>query len=343
MTKLLTSLALLLSLAAHAADEAPKADVPGSSDHPVLSRFSGSLLVGYRQQDWAQRELPSAEGTGKAGADRFEKPLKVEGRVTQLYYLGPLGKSPLEVFRNHQQALQAAGFKLRWGCDRGGPEGCAKPYFALQKHDRMQGMAWAKGSLQGVTGGKSGTTWSLPDSISYEEGRLMVGTLSRAGQTLELLLYTSVADNEHTQRAATYIEIVEPKAMQTGQVTVDLNAIQAGLKDEGRIALYGLQFDTGKSVLKPESQAQLAPMVALLKGQPALKVFIVGHTDNVGAFEANRALSLARAQAVVAALQQAGIAADRLSAQAAASFAPVASNASEAGRAKNRRVELVAQ
>ena len=74
------------------------------------------------------------------------------------------------------------------------------------------------------------------------------------------------------------------------------------LKAEGKIALYGLLFDTGKTELKPESKAQLDAMAELLKSQPALKAWIVGHTDNVGGFEANEKLSLARAQAVVAAL-----------------------------------------
>ena len=84
-------------------------------------------------------------------------------------------------------------------------------------------------------------------------------------------------------------------------------------------------------------------MVAVLKAQPAVKVFIVGHTDNVGGLDANVKLSQGRAQAVVAALTQRGIAANRLAAHGNANYAPVASNASEDGRAKNRRVEMVLQ
>lgn len=95
---------------------APKADVPGARDHPVLQRFSGSLLVGYAQQDWDQRQFPDARGAAKDDK-RFANPVAVEGKVTRLYYLAPLGKSPLEVFRNYQQALQAAGFKTTWTCE----------------------------------------------------------------------------------------------------------------------------------------------------------------------------------------------------------------------------------
>lgn len=332
-------LALCLPLWTQAA--APRGDVAGAADHPLLKRFSGSQLVGYDRQDWAARTLPDASGV-KKDPDRWAKPLQVEGKVTRLFYLAPLGKSPLEVFRNHQQALQAAGFKTRWTCESE-QQGCATAYFALSHADAMKGMSWAEGGVPGRTQGQAHAEWPLAESISYEEGRMLVGTLSQGGSTVQVLLYSSVAANEYTKQAATYIEIVEPKAMTTGQVSVDAKAIGQGLKDEGRIALYGLFFDTGKSELKPESQAQLSEMLATLKAQPALKVHIVGHTDNVGLFDANQALSLARAQAVVAALGKAGIAPQRLAARGVASLSPVASNGDEAGRARNRRVEMVLQ
>ena len=316
----------------------PSADVPGSSDHPVLKRFSGSLLVGYAQQDWEQRSFPDAGGVAKNG-DRFASPQTLEGKVTRLAYL-----APLEVFRNHQQALQAAGFKAVWSCDSKEAQGCAKAYFALNKNERLRGMSWAKGDLPNMSGTSSGR-WPLASSISFEQGRMLVGQLSQGGRTLHLLLYSSVAQNAHTHRTATYIEIVEPKAMPTGQVTVDAGAIGQGLQAEGKVALYGLFFDTGKSEIKPESQGQLAEMAQVLKADPKLKVFIVGHTDNVGGFEANQALSLARAQAVVAALVKPphGIEASRLAAKGAANIAPLASNTDEDGRARNRRVEMVLQ
>ena len=323
--------------------DAPAADVAGSSDHAVLKRFSGSLLVGYAQQDWEQRSFPDASGLAKKG-DRFANPQTLEGKVTRLFYLAPLDKSPLEVFRNHQQALQAAGFKTTWSCGSKDDQDCAKAYFALDKNERLRGMSWATGDLPNMSN-PSGGRWSLASSISFEQGRMLVGQLSQGGRTLHLLLYSSMAQNAHTHRTATYIEIVEPRAMPTGQVTVDAGAIGQGLQAEGRIALYGLFFDTGRSEIKPESQAQLAEMAQVLRADTRLKVFIVGHTDNVGAFEANQALSLARAQAVVAALAKLphGIDASRLTAKGAANIAPVASNADESGRARNRRVEMVLQ
>jgi len=342
------ALPLLLALgfaapAVRAADESPTADVKGGVDHPVISRFTGSLLVGYGQQDWATTVLPGAGGMSKTERNKFADPLQVEGKITKLFYLSPVGKTPLEVFRNQQQALMAAGFKPRFTCE---VKDCLAPaYFAIKDDSRSKGMDWAKGYLVGVRGGGSwqGAKWGIPMSITWEEGHILAGTLSRGGSTLQVLVFTSEADNEYTDRAASYIEIVEPKAMPTGQVTVDAKAIASGLQAEGKVTLNGILFDTGKTELKPDSNAQLDQMVAALKAQPAAKVFIVGHTDNVGSVDANLKLSQGRAQAVVAALTQRGIAANRLAAHGNAGYAPVASNAAEDGRAKNRRVEMVLQ
>jgi outer membrane protein OmpA-like peptidoglycan-associated protein len=340
MTPIRAALTFLasLTLATAALADVPRSDVAKSADHPVLKRFTGSVLVGYAQQDWEQRSFPDASGVSKT-EDKFNRPVMLEGKVTRLFYLSPLGKSPLEVYRNYQQALTAAGFKPTWQCESEA-QGCTKAYFALDGAERAKGMRWAEGNLPSATG--SGA-WNLEMSLSYEQARMTVGMLNSGGRTLNVLLFTSMAENSETHRAATYIEIVEPKAMPTGQVTVDAKAIGAGLQAEGKVALYGLFFDTGKTDIKPESNAQLDQMVATLKAQPALKVLIVGHTDNVGSIDANLALSEGRAKAVVAALTQRGIAPGRLQARGIANFAPVASNAAEDGRAKNRRVEMVLQ
>jgi len=328
----------LLVQAGHAAPEPPPTDLKTAQDHPVLKRFAGSMLVGYRQQEWAATTLPSAAGV-KEGGNSFVQPLALEGKVTRLLYTAPKGKTPLEVFRNHQQALAAAGFKTAYVCDAG-ERGCTQAYFALDvASGRLDGMTR---SSQYIASGGGGSYGLAP---TFEEGRLLAGTLNRSGQALHLVLYTAYAAHKDTDTAVTYVEIVEPKAMQTGQVAVDAKAIGQGLQAEGKVALYGLFFDTGKADIKPESKAQLDEMAKMLQAQAAARVFVVGHTDNVGAFDTNQALSLARAQAVVAALGAAPykIDAKRLTAKGAANIAPVASNAGEEGRAKNRRVELVLQ
>ncbi|HLO93436.1 MAG TPA: DUF4892 domain-containing protein, partial [Burkholderiaceae bacterium] len=173
----LSRCALLLGLVLNAwtaQAAAPKADVAGARDHPVLQRFSGSLLVGYAQQDWDQRPFPDARGAAKDD-NRFANPVAVEGKVTRLYYLAPLGKSPLEVFRNYQQALQAAGFKTTWSCETEA-QGCVRAYFALDGYQRSKGMRWAEGDLPGVDAEYKGSSWNLEMALSFEQGRMLVGT-----------------------------------------------------------------------------------------------------------------------------------------------------------------------
>jgi OOP family OmpA-OmpF porin len=137
--------------------------------------------------------------------------------------------------------------------------------------------------------------------------------------------------------------IVEKQAM-TQDIVANAAAIAGDLKATGRAAIYGIYFDTGKAEIKPESESALGEIAKLLKGDASLKLYVVGHTDNVGAFDANMKLSQARAQAVVQALAgRHGIAASRLKAYGVSSLSPIAPNVSEEGRAKNRRVELVKQ
>ena len=139
-----------------------------------------------------------------------------------------------------------------------------------------------------------------------------------------------------------YLTIVERQAMQQ-DVTANAEAMKSGLAETGHVEVQGIFFDFNKADIKPESQPALQEVVKLLQGTPALRVWVVGHTDNAGTAEFNVTLSNARAAAVVKALTAAGIDAKRLTAHGDGPFAPVASNTTEEGRAKNRRVELVAQ
>ena len=138
------------------------------------------------------------------------------------------------------------------------------------------------------------------------------------------------------------LDIIEKQAMQQ-DVAANADALKSGLADAGHVEVPGILFDFGKAVVKPESEAALEEVVKMLQASPATRVWVVGHTDNVGSVEGNLALSSARAGAVVKSLVQMGVAAGRLAPHGAGPYAPVASNATDDGRARNRRVELVAQ
>ena len=139
------------------------------------------------------------------------------------------------------------------------------------------------------------------------------------------------------------LTIVEKEAM-AQQLVANADAFADGLRTTGHIAVDGIYFDTGKAELKPESSQAIAEVAKLLKNDRSLKLFVVGHTDNAGTLDGNMKLSQDRAQSVVVALTRTqGIDAARLKAYGNGPYAPVASNDSEEGRAKNRRVELVKQ
>jgi outer membrane protein OmpA-like peptidoglycan-associated protein len=142
---------------------------------------------------------------------------------------------------------------------------------------------------------------------------------------------------------AIWLRIVEKKAMEQ-YIVADAAALGNDIRATGHAAVYGILFDTGKSAIKPESAQAVGEIAKLLKADPTLKIHVVGHTDNVGGVDGNIKLSQDRAEAVLQALvRDHAIAAARLRAYGCGQFAPVASNDTEEGRAKNRRVELVKQ
>ncbi len=184
---------------------------------------------------------------------------------------------------------------------------------------------------------------NFENAVAKIGGKVIVSTKNRA--TFQIVQadkeYWVDLTAEFTGKYGFYI--VEKQAM-AQDITANAAALASDLKTTGHVTVGGIYFDTAKAVIKPESEPALAEVAKLLAADPALKVFVVGHTDGVGAVEANMKLSQDRAEAVVQALVKThGIAAARLRSFGNGPFAPVATNDTDAGRARNRRVELVKQ
>ena len=173
-----------------------------------------------------------------------------------------------------------------------------------------------------------------------QAGGEVVWTDERAKGTARFLAGDHVTWMEvraHDQGEAYDLVFVEQATMAQEVTAGDMSA---ALDRDGHVALYIL-FDFGKATVRPESIPILDQIAAVLSQSPALEVSVEGHTDSVGSAETNQALSEQRAKAVVAGLVERGISAGRLSAVGHGLSQPVADNATEEGRARNRRDELV--
>jgi len=155
----------------------------------------------------------------------------------------------------------------------------------------------------------------------------------------EVYLQVNTAENS-TDTGSYNIEVVEVDVMEQ-EIVVDL---KESIDTEGKIALYGILFDVGKSVIKPESTEALNLITEYLNNNPTVKIYIVGHTDITGTLASNITLSKARAESIKNYLIKTGkIDASRLLSDGVGPLCPVSTNDTEEGRKLNRRVEIVKQ
>lgn len=191
-----------------------------------------------------------------------------------------------------------------------------------------------------------------PDLSPAAVGGNVAGALTAAGYeiTLREPYFTTrywVTGRKGPQWVAVYAEkgnyvlttLRLQELEQVIQATADGWADQ--INKSGRVSVYGINFDTGKATLRPDSEPVLQELSKLLKGNPDWFLLVGGHTDNTGSDAVNVPLSRQRAEAVIAWLGKAGIDPQRLTPAGFGAKKPVGDNASEDGRAKNRRVDLV--
>jgi OOP family OmpA-OmpF porin len=323
-------IALVLGFVASSSSQAQ--DIGGARDFQGIPRFYGSKIIGYQSLPYDGFRLPT--GPVKED-DKFEwqmpDALDLEGKVTGYVYMLPPGKSTLEVFRNYEDALTKAGFETLFKCDS--RETCGNDSVLVQK-------VYADSHVMQNSGLRSAQAVIYGGQIRY---------LSAKRSTGDQETYLSLAVAKEVNMGvgdkdslSVVLHVIEPKSMGQSMVVVDAAKMANDMGATGHVALYGIYFDTGSAEIKPESEPTLVQIAALLKQEQSRKVAIVGHTDTVGGFDFNMSLSGRRAKAVVDALtRRYGVSAARLHAAGVGYLAPIASNETEEGRAKNRRVELV--
>lgn len=329
----------------------PTADLGGASDDRLLKRYEGSYIVAFERREFADFVLPLSplEETERRDQNNVRTPeaktkKELEGAYTRLVYVAPASRSPLEVLRNYQEEIQGKGGKTLYECKVA--ECGGKP----------------QGGSQGWAGHPSLPRFLYPeDRVTYPFGSngwcammsnvsdLRYAASELPGAHVSVLTYTlDAGTNEYCKalngRTIAIVDIVEDKPREQRMVVVQAAEMAKQIDSTGSVALYGIYFDFNKADVKPESDPTLEQIAKLRKDSAGLKLLVVGHTDNVGSLAFNRDLSERRAAAVVAALtSRHRIDAGRLTPVGVAFASPIASNKTDEGRAKNRRVELVEQ
>ncbi|WP_156495484.1 OmpA family protein [Croceicoccus estronivorus] len=273
-----------------------------SGPSALISPYPGSVEQSRNYQDYT--DYPRVIGMDRT---RHAEIQMLEGALTRLVYNNPRGRSTLELIRNYRNALDARGFKVDYEVPN------AKSWI-LNIRD-ANGMIAYGTDVRYFTG-----------KLRYNDGTAYVS----------ILVY-----REGSGFGRTNIHILQTNEMDADMVSVDPSAMAAELERSGEVNLKGVFFDTGRYTLRPESGPQLDVVASLMASEPQLTMDIVGHTDSTGSVANNQALSLRRAGAVRDALIARGVNGQRLRAIGKGSSDPIASNSTDEGRAKNRRVMLV--
>lgn len=304
------------------------ADIPGSKDPPGMKRYEGSEIIGYRSPKFDEFLLPLAPPS-QLSPPAYSKSLKVEGLVSHYTYIAPAGRSATELLRNYKLEFQRLGLTTLY-----------------EKGPSDKG--WFGPTLSQISDEDQ-----IGQILAYNEAqeRLLVGRSKDSKPTYYYVFVTLYKDGViperlngmvQKDRAIAQLVVIAPEHMEEKMTFVNADEMSHSLSEAGKVALYGIYFDTDKDSIRPDSQPTLQEIAKLMTANLQLKLHIVGHTDNQGKPDYNLDLSRRRAASVVRELtSKHGVAAERLDSYGCGLYAPVASNESEEGRAKNRRVELV--
>ncbi|MEO8148617.1 MAG: OmpA family protein [Bacteroidia bacterium] len=303
-------------------------DVNGSKDHSLITRYPGSIIGYYEEQNFIPYSIATGAVTGYKKIDLWKN---VEGKRTRIYYTLKSEVTLTEVYRNYMQSMEKAGFKfLAKGIDDKNNVG-----------KEVGGSTFLNVLYEKNPFANSKDIKLLQSSATSGGTFYLAGQLEANGASAYIIL--SGKQYSATEKVF-MLDIIEETGMKGDLIKVNAAEMLKGIKANGKIALYGIYFDFDKADIKPESESTLVEISKLLTENPSLNLYVVGHTDMKGALEYNLTLSSNRAKAVVNELMKKyNIASSRLTGEGVGPLAPVSTNESEEGRKKNRRVELVAK
>jgi outer membrane protein OmpA-like peptidoglycan-associated protein len=344
-------LALAASTAAFANATIPTKDIAGAQDNPLLKRYEGSFIVSYERQAFTDFKVPLSplEATDQRDARNNKlhlpkKELELEGVKTRMAYLLPAERSPLEVLRNYEDTVKAAGGEILFTCKA---EACGGDPRRSSSGGGGNSSLMMYFLVEGDLKDASYSNGSCAQTQAINDQRFFTAKIPQSSGDVYVTVHTYTLNDTNyckafNERTIAVVHTLEPKPRDQKMVVVKADEMAKSLQSTGHVALYGIFFDTDKTDLKAESTPTLKEIAQLMKSDAKLALIVVGHTDNQGAYDYNVDLSRRRADAVVKSLAaNHGVDAKRLRAAGVGMVAPAASNDSEQGRSKNRRVEIV--
>lgn len=320
---------VLLTLGVHAVAEVP-IDLPGSADHPLISRFPNTAIVSFRASQFEKSFVVSAP------MDTSVKPAKhnilpFSGHTTSITYRAATHADSVNVIAdNYLAALKTSGFQTIFSCRNDNECGARfAPTYYWYYNTRRQGQHKYL-DAPNLHGARS--------SYVYYSGSVQTGS---DPTYIEILI---AGDTAGKQRPIIVVDIYESSNARRDEISINIDKINRDIDQRGRVVLEGLYFDTNSAKLKAESNPSLKTVAEYLFNHPTQYFYVVGHTDNDGSFEHNIELSKSRAASVIKQLQ-ANFLIDptRLLAIGVGPTNPLHSNQTDSGREGNRRVELVLQ
>jgi outer membrane protein OmpA-like peptidoglycan-associated protein len=292
--------------------------VPGvAAGEPLISPFEGSEPIGNFEARYA--ELPLL--VPPLGDRAIPATTVVEGAVTSHIYRRPEGVDPFEVYASYRAALEGGGFDILLDCRA--PDCNLKLGVGPVYRDAMGARAYSR----------------MPTSTRVYLTGWVEHYISARKQLDDRTYHAAILISR--ERGFYSVDVVESAERRADTVTLSEALLTSRIEDEGKSVLDGIHFETGNDSIRPESAAAMDVITAYLRNNEDTSFYVVGHTDDTGELQANLALSKARATAVAKALTERGIDPTRLAAAGVGPWSPVASNQTQAGKAANRRVELV--
>lgn len=301
-------------------------DIENSMDYPHLSRFDSSIIEYYKETKWGSYLLPVSD----KGKIDWTNPMALEGKVIRIQYTVSKDNNSEFVLHNYKAAFKNANFDVLIAIANEQLGVSDRPH---TWHDKYY---VSGGYYNGLNNERFGLGIGFP---TWNNNHCFIAAVGhKDGKDIYAVIY-AIVDENYTLITQ---DIIEVESVETGLVSA--SRITKDMSSAGHIAIYDIRFDGDNASIKTESAEALSNIAEFLKSNSDKNYFIVGHAAGVGDFDKGMTLSELRAKAVVVELiNNYGVMRKQIKPYGVGALCPVASNQSNEGMEKNRRVEIVEQ